>query len=242
MRTGQSRLFFRRQYTAPLGSAAARRGHTRTLLVQTTGMAEPRRLRSGAVVGEPEEDVPPPAADVDRLVEAVVARLAASGLVAGALESSVKEEDAVPDVTEDSPSPGQRKLWISELRRQLEMSANFGVREKEEVRGLLLIGEGAGPPPDQVSWFWGRVRLFLVVAHEGWAAAVRDARSHDMDRLGIRLSPAAAQPAAPAPPLPPQPPSVPAPAARWRGRPSRPSGLRAPPRGAAPTSAPRRTC
>ena len=201
-------------------------------------MTEPRRLRSGAVVGEPAEGDAPQTADVDRLVEAVVARLVSSGLMAATADVSVKEEDAAPDVTVDSPNPSQRRLWIAELRRQLETSTYFGIREKEEVRSLLIIGEGAGPPLDHVSWFWGRVRLFLVVAHEGWAAAVRDARSSEMDRLGIHLSPSAAPPAAPAPP--PPPPPVPEPAARWRGRPARPSGLRAPPRGAAPAAAPRR--
>ena len=57
-----------------------------------------------------------------------------------------------------------------------------------------------------------------------------------MDRLGIHLSPAAAQPAAPAPPPPPPPIPNPEPAARWRGRPARASGPRAPPRGATPAA------
>ena len=34
------------------------------------------------------------------------------------------------------------------------------------------------------AWYWGRVRLFLIVAHHGWAAAVRDSRGAEMDRLG----------------------------------------------------------
>ena len=118
-------------------------------------MTDPRRLRSGAVVGEPAEELPPPAADVDRLVDAVVTRLVASGLMAGVSEASVKEEDPVPGVADDSPSPIQRRLRIAELRRQLETSANFGVRETEEVRGLLIIGEGTCPPQDHVTWFWG---------------------------------------------------------------------------------------
>ena len=59
-------------------------------------MTEPCRLRSGAIVGEPTEELPQPAADVDRLVDAVVTRIVASGLMAGASEASVKEEDPVP--------------------------------------------------------------------------------------------------------------------------------------------------
>jgi len=67
--------------------------------------------------------------------------------------------------------------------------------EKEEVRGLLIIGEGAGPPPEHQLWYWGRVRLFLIVAREGWSAAIGDARVADMDRLGIHLSSAVPRPA-----------------------------------------------
>ena len=37
------------------------------------------------------------------------------------------------------------------------------------------------------------VHLFLIVAHHGLAAAVRISRSTEMERLGIRLSPAAAR-------------------------------------------------
>ena len=44
-------------------------------------------------------------------------------------------------------------MWIAELRRQLETSANFGVREKEEERGLFIIVEGTGPPQDHATWF-----------------------------------------------------------------------------------------
>lgn len=76
-----------------------------------------------------------------------------------------------------------------------------------------------------------RVRLMLIVAHHGWAAAVADAQHSDLDRLGIRLSSAAPVPAAAAAPV--------AQPVR-RGRPSRPSGLRPPPRRAAPPAAPRR--
>lgn len=169
---------------------------------------------------------------MDRIVEAVVERLTSSGLLAAGAAATAEVKEEVQEVVSDASTPtaAQQRLWMAELRRQLETSSSFGTREKEEVRSLLIIGEGAGPPPDQHGWFWGRVRLFLIVAHEGWAAAVRDARTSDMDRLGIHLSPAAAQPAAlPRPPA--------APAVGWRGRPSRPSGLRPPPRGSSSAAA-----
>ncbi|KAF0303910.1 hypothetical protein FJT64_024167 [Amphibalanus amphitrite] len=208
-------------------------------------MTEPRRLRSGAAMAESGAGSEPDAAavDIDRLVDAVVARLTAAGVGAEAAAPVVKEEE--PEVVEDaptSPSRAQRQLWLAELRRQLDVpAATFGTREQEEVRGLLIIGEGGGPPPDHSHWFWGRVRLFLIVAHEGWGAAVRDARSSDMERLGIHLSRVVVQPPAAARPRPPPPPPpASAPASGWRGRPSRPSGLRVPPRGAAPPAASRR--
>ena len=79
-------------------------------------------------------------------------------------------------------------------------------------------------------WFWTWVRLFLIVAHEGWAAAVSDARHSDITWLSIRLSLSARQPADFTGAHP-----TAEPATGRRPRPSRPSGLRA----AGPT-APRR--
>ena len=75
---------------------------------------------------------------------------------------------------------------MAELR-QMQEAGRYGAREKEEVRSLLIIGEDAGPLPDQEDWYWGQVRLFLIVAHRGWAAAVSDARATDVDGLGILL-------------------------------------------------------
>ncbi|KAF0286749.1 hypothetical protein FJT64_001494 [Amphibalanus amphitrite] len=191
----------------------------------------------------------------DSIVEAVVARLMQSGLVvptamtpaaaaAGVAAASGAATEAVPDAVavkveydeEEEvgvPPPSRRRLWLEELRAQLNASPHLGVREREEARSLLIIGDTAGPPPEHRSWYWGRVRLFLIVAHHGWAAAVRDSRGSEMERLGIRLSPAAALPPPLARPVAP-------PASGGRGRPSRPSGLRAPSGGAASAAAPRR--
>lgn len=174
-------------------------------------------------------------ADVDALVEAVVARLGESALLAPAAAAATVPVDIKAENGEGElgPTPAQQRLWIAELRRQMGASAHYGIREKEEARGLLIIGEGAGPPSEHQTWYWGRVRLFLIIAHQGWAAAVRDSRTADMERLGIRLTPAAAQP--PAAPRP-----AAAPPTWWRGRPSRPSGLRPPPGSAASAAAARR--
>ena len=167
--------------------------------------------------------------DLDAIVDAVVARLTGAGLVAAAEASAApvqpKAEDEEIIVTDGAtgPVPAQQQLWLADLREQLTASCNFGTREREEVRGLLIIGEGAGPPPVHQHWFWGRVRLFLIVAHEGWATAVSDARHGDMTRLGIHLSPAARRPADRAGTR-----LTPGPPAERRPRPSRPSGLRAP--------------
>lgn len=198
----------------------------------TTGMASPPVTRSTSRTSTP-------AVDIDSVVEAVVTRLVGAGLV-GAVTGAAADapsdlEDVKPDLgataPEEGPSRAQRRLWLEELRTQQAVSARFGPREKEEVRGLLIIGGGGGPPEEHRTWFWARVRLMLIVAHHGWAAAVADAQHSDLDRLGIRLSSAAPVPAAAAAPV--------AQPVR-RGRPSRPSGLRPPPRRAAPPAAPRR--
>ena len=76
------------------------------------------------------------------------------------------------------------------------MSAHFGVREREEVRGLLVIGKTLGPPPEFQACHWGWVRLFII-AHQGWAVAVRDAGTSDMERLGIQLLPEVARSTSP---------------------------------------------
>ena len=104
--------------------------------------------------------------DIQAIVDAVLAQL------------HTESEPAVTEVKAEAvdSSSEQRQLWMAELRRMLE-SGRYGVREKEDVRSLLIIGEGAGPPPDQEDWYWGRVRLFLIVAQRGWAAAVSDARA-----------------------------------------------------------------
>ena len=133
--------------------------------------------------------------ELEEIITAVVTRLTGAGLVAAASAANVlpkqEEEEVVVVDASAGPTPLQQQLWLADLREQLGASSNFGTREKEEVRGLLIIGEGAGPPPAHQLWFWGRVRLFLIIAHEGWAAAVSDARSTDMSRLGIHLSPSA---------------------------------------------------
>ena len=180
--------------------------------------------------------------DIDALVEAVVTRLQTPGVLGTAVAPSSASAPSSAPVsagepfgvatvkTEGGPDAEQRRLWLQELRAQLTSSPRFGVREKEEVRGLLIIGESGGPPAEHHSWFWGRIRLFLIIAFHGWGAAVDDARTSDMTRLGIQLSPAAAQPAA-------QPAAqggvsaaAPQPGGRRGRTPSRPSGLR-PPRG-----------
>ena len=103
---------------------------------------------------------------------------------------AVKAKDMAGDLF--GPPLGQQRLWLEDLRQQLHVSAHFGVWEREEVRGLLVIGETSGPPPEHQAWYWGRVRLFII-AHQGWAVAVRDARTSDMERLDIQLLPDVAQ-------------------------------------------------
>ena len=210
--------------------------------------------------------------NMDAIVERVMARLLQSGLAvsaAAAPATSTAEAAAVSgsvgpaaeaarptavkaevkwDEEVGVPSLACQRLWLDELKRQLGTSLHFGVREREEARGLLIIGEADGPPLEHRAWYWGRVRLFLIVAHHSWTAAVRDSGGSEFDRLGIYLSPAAtpAPPAArPVAPSPagwrgrPSRPVAPSPA-EWRGRPSRPSGLRPPPGAAASAAALRR--
>lgn len=209
----------------------------------------PRRLRSGTVLGTGAE-----CDDIEEIVQRIMARLESAGVSAagcggggggaaaggGGDVPQGEDKPVFPPPTPSSgllPSSDQQRLWLADLREQLQTASSFGTREREEVRGLLVITECGGPPADHQSWFWGRVRLYIVVAHHGWAAAIADAREAGMDRLGIRLSgAAAARAAAPAPPAavagaPPV-----AAASGGRSRPSRPSGLRAPARKARPAA------
>ena len=125
------------------------------------------------------------------------------------------------------PTAEQRRLWLRDLREQLPSSTHFGLREREEARGLLIIGEGAGPPMDDAAWFWGRVRFYIIIAHHGWGAAIADARRDETKRLGIEIEAAFPPPAFPTQQLHQR-------ARRGRG----PSGLRQP-RPAATAAAPK---
>ena len=199
--------------------------------MMSSGQPPVTRARAGSSRTQEAADGAAAGAGLDELVEAVIARLGEVGVLAPAAAVTPKVEGGDEDGEGDIlPSPARRRLWLEELRRQRETSANFGIREQEETRGLLIIGEGAGPPPEHLMWYWGRIRLFIIVARHGWAAALQDSRYADMDRLGIHMNTAAAQP-------PPAPRPAAAPPARWRGRPSRPSGLRRAPGGAAPAPA-----
>ena len=71
-----------------------------------------RRLRSGTV-RESEGDA------VDEIVNAVVARLTAAGLVSKDVREAVKVEEE-----QNGPTPSQRQLWMVELRQQMEGTSN----------------------------------------------------------------------------------------------------------------------
>ena len=78
---------------------------------------------------------------------AAAAAAAAPAVLGAAAEPllAVKAEDMASDLF--GPPLGQR-LWLEDLRQQLHVSAHFGVWEREEVRGLLVIGETSVPPPE----------------------------------------------------------------------------------------------
>ena len=63
-----------------------------------------------------------------------------------------------------------------------------------------MISEMLGPPKEHQAWYWGPARLFII-AHQCWAAAVRDARTSNMERLGIQLLPEVTRPPSPLPPV-----------------------------------------
>ena len=96
-----------------------------------------------------------------------------------------------------------RADWISYLSTQRLVNPNFNKRDQEEVRTLLLAC--ATPPPDlqDVSFLNDRLKLFLVVAHRGWAAALTALPDWELAQLGVTLPPPA--PVIQLPPAPAQP-------------------------------------
>ena len=82
--------------------------------------------------------------DLESVVEAVVARLLQSGLALSA--SAEAAAPVVADWEEELgvPSLARQHLWLDELRGQLTTAGRFGVREREEARGLLINDESAG--------------------------------------------------------------------------------------------------
>ncbi|KAF0303520.1 hypothetical protein FJT64_024510 [Amphibalanus amphitrite] len=114
---------------------------------------------------------------LDSIVEAVVARLVQSGLTvptAVTPGASAAGASAASEAAAELVRPAVMKVECDE--------------EQEEARGLLIIGDAAGPPPEHRSWYWGRVRLFLIVAHHGWAAAsTADGDPEDICRRLLQL-------------------------------------------------------
>ncbi|KAF0297982.1 hypothetical protein FJT64_000480 [Amphibalanus amphitrite] len=110
---------------------------------------------------------------LDSIVEAVVARLVQSGLTVTP-GASAAGASAASEAAAELVRPAVMKVECDE--------------EQGEARGLLIIGDAAGPPPEHRSWYWGRVRLFLIVAHHGWAAAsTADGDPEDICRRLLQL-------------------------------------------------------
>ena len=64
----------------------------------------------------------------------------------------------------------QQRLWLAQLRALL---AELEGAELTEASLLLMVGEGAGPPLTDQSWFWHRV-LLMLTQHPRWAAPPED--------------------------------------------------------------------
>ena len=209
-------------------------------LVDEVVAAVMQRVRDSE--GHPPPPPPPPAPGLLSAPEA--AETAESGLAAlPAAPSSAEQSGGVPGawgpprpapVTTTASDASFHTAWIGDLRRQVTASSHLGFREKEEIRALLIIADGGGPPPDHSAWYWCRVRFMIVVAHHGWGAAIADARTAETEQLGIHLDPAVVPaPASQQQQFLPPPAAGAGGSSRRRGR--GPSGLRAP---AGPSSAP----
>ena len=107
------------------------------------------RARSGSVTQ-------PAPSDLDSIVTAVVARLTGTGLLGAAAAPPTEPQEVKPCVAFDvqtGPSWAQQRFWLEQLRSQQQSSPRFGPREREEVRALLIIGDGGGPPAEHSAWF-----------------------------------------------------------------------------------------
>ena len=114
----------------------------------------------------------------------------------------------------EPPAPDLPAAWTEYLKEQRLVNQNYTRRDQEELRTLLLACER--PPARETADFRflrDRVKLYLVVAHRGWAFALTAHPDWELQQLGIQLPapppqltvaappPPAAAPAAPAGPL-----------------------------------------
>ena len=82
-----------------------------------------------------------------------------------------------------------RQDWIEYLRTQRLVNGNFSKRDQEEVRTLLLACTQPPQDPQDQTFLQDRLKLFLVVAHRGWQAALSALPDWELVQLGVTLPP-----------------------------------------------------
>lgn len=93
--------------------------------------------------------------------------------------------------------------WIAFLQEQRLVNGSYSRRDQQELRTLLLACER--PPTVRLDrqFLRDRLKLYVVVAHRGWAAALQSLPDWELAQLGISLPTASAPPThTPAPPAP----------------------------------------
>ena len=123
---------------------------------------------------------------------------------------------APPPLVIDPPREFNEQ-WCEYLSQQRLVNDNFQTRDKQEIRTLLLATSHHHHEPQDYLFLQDRLKLFVIVGHRGWAAALTALPDLELMQLGVPLPPPAPVIHLPQP-APPQYAQAPAPGSRRRRR------------------------
>ena len=150
---------------------------------------------------------------IDRIAARVAALLASSP----ATPARTQRPDSTPGPTAPPAPPMENLLppplpqqiaappvfnqqWRDYLTQQRLINENFQTRDRQEIRVLLLATAQPAIDPQDQQFLQDRLKLFVIVGHRGWAAALTALPDLELQQLGVQLPPPAPVLHLPAPP------------------------------------------
>ena len=134
----------------------------------------------------------PPAVDVELLASRVAGLLRRQEQPTPGRSGTSPDTPGPPMANSAANEPDQDPpeqlpaTWTDYLREQRLVNSNYSRRDQKELRTLLLTCERPPPPASaDLRFLRDRLRLYLVVAHRGWASALSALPDWELQQLGI---------------------------------------------------------